>query len=107
MFLGDRTLVSTIHLTSLVKLLKIVGILQKFEICNNNSIWIPTVIPKTGLGNKDWFFETYHGFHSLSSFCSLQFCWLTSPGLCWCTHSVLNFGPSAMTLLLSAKQGSL
>ena len=59
MFLGYQTLISTMHLTSLVNYLKIVGILQNFEICtkfcplHKTSIGVPTVIIKTHLGNKD------------------------------------------------------
>ena len=62
MFLRDQTLISTIHSTSLVKHLKIVGILQNFEICTkfcsfyNNSIRVSIVNLKTDLGNKDRFF---------------------------------------------------
>ena len=58
MFFWDQSLTSTINLTSLVKHLKIVGILQNFEICTKFSplqliaASIPTVIPKTDLGNK-------------------------------------------------------
>ena len=73
MFLMDRTLISKIYLTSLVKHMKIVGTLQNFKICTkffpppqHNSIRVLNAIPKTNLGNKDWLLKTYHdGAHFL------------------------------------------
>ena len=116
MFLMDRTLISKIYLTSLVKHMKIVGTLQNFKICTkffpppqHNSIRVLNAIPKTNLGNKDWLLKTYHdGAHFLKQFLLFAaFSWLTNQRLSWCTHSVLNFVPWATILLLSAKQGSL
>ena len=98
----DRTLISKIYLTSLVKHMKIVGTLQNFKICTkffpppqHTSIRVLNAIPKTNLGHKDWLLKTYHdGAHFLKQFLLFAaFSWLTNQRLSWCKHSVLNFVP--------------
>ena len=76
MFLKDRTMISTIYLISLVEHLKkkwyfakLQNLSQILSLPQHYSIRVPTVIPKTGLGKKYCFFETYHyGVHSLKQF---------------------------------------
>ena len=111
-FLRYQTLISTMHLISLVKHLKIVGILQNLEICTKFCFLHDKLLKRFLLLSPKHNQETKK-ILSLkliimvltpsSSFCSLHHSFGLLVRLSWYIYSVLNFVPSATTLLLSAK----